>query len=442
MQNKPRALVSACLLGAACRYDGRDNLRTEVAALADRFELIPVCPEQLGGLPTPRPPAERRDGGVFTQAGADVTAAFQRGASEACGLAERFGARLAILKSRSPSCGCGRIYDGSFTRRLVDGSGTAAQALCDMGVRVFTEEQLDALCAFIDAEKERTGMEKNYRAELVGVLGDPVDGNPTGVMTEAGFEKLGLNWRYITVKVLPGDLDAAMAGVRAFNMRGVNLTMPHKINVLKHMDALSEAARLIGAVNTVVRRPDGTLFGENTDGKGFVQSLRDNGVPIEGRRVCLLGAGGAGRSIGVECALAGAAKITVVNRNAERGQSLADVIAKHTAAEAAYIPWKGAAAIPEGTDILINATCVGLAPDSGACPDVDFDGVRPGMTACDVVFNPVDTPFLVNCRARGARTIDGLGMLTNQGCINFRLWTGETAPRDVMYAALKAEFED
>ena len=284
-------------------------------------------------------------------------------------------------------------------------------------------------------------MDKNYRAELVGVLGDPVDGNPTGVMTEAGFEALGLNWRYITVKVLPGDLDAAMAGVRAFNMRGVNLTMPHKIGVLRHMDALSDAARLIGAVNTVVRRPDGTLFGENTDGKGFVQSLTDSGIPLAGKSVCLLGAGGAARSIGVECALAGAAGITVVNRSAERGEALAAVIRRNTAAASEYIAWRGTARIPEGTDILINATCVGLAPDVDGCPDVDFGGIRPGMTVCDVVFNPVDTPFLKKARERGARTVDGLGMLTNQGCINFELWTGAKAPKDVMYAKLKAEFE-
>ena len=127
---------------------------------------------------------------------------------------------------------------------------------------------------------------KNYRAELVGVLGDPVDGNPTGVMEEAGFEYAGLNYRYITVKVLPGDLDAAMAGVKAFNMRGVNLTMPHKIDVLKHIDELSDAARVIGAVNTVVCRPDGALFGENTDGKGFVRSILDEvGLRLPGLEV-------------------------------------------------------------------------------------------------------------------------------------------------------------
>ena len=284
-------------------------------------------------------------------------------------------------------------------------------------------------------------MEKNYRAELVGVLGDPVDGNPTGVMEEAGFAHAGLNWRYITVKVLPEDLDGAMAGVKAFNMRGVNLTMPHKINVLKYMDELSEAARVIGAVNTVVCRDDGTLFGENTDGKGFVQSLADAGIALAGKCVTLLGAGGAARSIGVECALAGARAVYVINRNAARGRDLAGVINAHTAARAEYLPWNGAAAVPEDTDILINATCVGLHPDGDACPDVDFDGVKSGMVVCDVVFNPAETVFLKRAAERGARCVDGLGMLVNQGCINYTLWTGLPAPRDVMYAKLKAEFE-
>ncbi|MBE5774976.1 MAG: shikimate dehydrogenase [Clostridiales bacterium] len=284
-------------------------------------------------------------------------------------------------------------------------------------------------------------MDKNYRAELVGVLGDPVDGNPTGVMEEAGFEHAGLNYRYITVKVLPGDLDAAMQGVKAFNMRGVNLTMPHKINVLKYMDELSEAARVIGAVNTVVCREDGTMFGENTDGKGFVQSLTDEGVALKDKVVCILGAGGAARSIGVECALAGAKKAYIINRNPERGAALASVINENTAAAAEYIPWNGTARIPGDTDILINATCVGLHPNVTEFPDIEYADITPAMVVCDVVFNPVDTPFLTKAAANGAKTIDGLGMLTNQGCINYTLWTGQPAPRDVMYAKLRSEFE-
>lgn len=284
-------------------------------------------------------------------------------------------------------------------------------------------------------------MEKNYRAELVGVLGDPVDGNPTGVMEEAGFEHAGLNFRYVTVKVLPEDLDGAMQGVRAFNMRGVNLTMPHKVNVLKYMDELSEAARVIGAVNTVVCREDGTMFGENTDGKGFVQSLVDVGVKLENRVICLLGAGGAARSIGVECALAGAAKIYVINRNSERGAALAEVINAHTNAKAEYLPWSNTIHIPQDSEIVINATCVGLHPYGDEYPDIEYQDFKPGMVACDVVFNPVNTPFLSRARERGAQTIDGLGMLVNQGCINYQLWTGQEAPRDVMYAKLKSEFE-
>lgn len=282
-------------------------------------------------------------------------------------------------------------------------------------------------------------MEKNYRAELVGVLGDPVEGNPTGVMEEAGFAEAGLNWRYITVKVLPEGLDDAMAGVKAFNMRGVNLTMPHKINVLKHIDELSDAARIIGAVNTVVCRPDGTLFGENTDGKGFVKSLTDGGIALEGKTVTLLGAGGAARSIGVECAMAGAAVIHIINRDAGRGEALRETIASHTAARADYTQWKGVAGIPQGTDILINATCVGLFPDVEGCPDIHFEDIVPGMVACDVVFNPAETAFLRHAAQHGARCVDGLGMLVNQGCINYTLWTGLPAPRDVMYETLKRE---
>ena len=184
------------------------------------------------------------------------------------------------------------------------------------------------------------------------------------------------------------------------------------------------------------------MFGENTDGKGFVESLNDARVPLAGRTICLLGAGGAARSIGVECALAGAAKIYVVNRNEVRGRALAATIAGNTAAVAEYLPWVGTARIPADAEILINATCVGLAPDKDACPDIEFADVHAGMVVCDVVFNPVDTVFLRRARARGARTIDGLGMLTNQGCINFTLWTGVPAPRDVMYAKLQEEFAE
>lgn len=281
--------------------------------------------------------------------------------------------------------------------------------------------------------------EKKYRAELVGVFGDPVDGNPTGVVEEAGFAATRLNYRYITCLVKRGDIANAILGMRAMNMRGVNLTMPHKVDVLPYLDELTPAARIIGAVNTVVNR-GGHLLGENTDGKGFVKSLTDEGIDLHGKTVCLLGAGGAARAIGVECALNGANKIIIVNRNAERGTALRDAIAENTDAQAEYIPWVGTAPVPGQTDILVNATCVGLFPDVNACPDIDYETIEKGMIVCDVVFNPAMPVFLQKARQRGARTISGLGMLVNQAALNFEIWTDVKAPREVMLEALRREF--
>ena len=145
MSDRPRMLISACLMGMGCRYDGGRQALAELDELMARYALIPVCPEQLGGLPTPRCPAERRGDRVVTRDGADVTPSFRRGAAQAAALAALYGARLALLKARSPSCGRGMIYDGAFAGRLVPGSGVAAEALEAMGVRVFTEEETDRL---------------------------------------------------------------------------------------------------------------------------------------------------------------------------------------------------------------------------------------------------------------------------------------------------------
>lgn len=282
--------------------------------------------------------------------------------------------------------------------------------------------------------------EKNYRAELVGVFGDPVDGNPTCVLEEAGFAAAGLNWRYLTCKVAVEDLTDAIRGMKAVGMRGVNLTMPHKIRVIEHLDELSQAARIIGAVNTVAVK-DGRLLGENTDGKGFVISLNDENIPLDGKVITILGAGGAAKAIGVECALAGARKLHIINRNRERGEELVKTITANTAAEADYLPWEGTAAIPADTEILINATCVGLHPNVNECPDIRYEDIKPGMPVCDVVFNPAVPLFLKKAEEKGAKIITGLGMLVNQGALNFEIWTGEKAPREIMMEALKKEFE-
>lgn len=284
-------------------------------------------------------------------------------------------------------------------------------------------------------------MAKNYRAELVGVFGDPVEGNPTGVMEEAGFAALGLNWRYLTLKVTPADFDAAIRSLRPLHFRGINLTMPHKITVLPYLDQLSPAAQVIGAVNTVVMREDG-LYGDNTDGRGFVEALRREGVSLAGQSVTLLGAGGAAKAIAVECALAGVRRITVVNRSRAHGEALVDTLRSHTNTQADYLPWSHQLPVPQGTDILINATPVGMRPREREAPDLDYTTVGPDILAADVAFDPADTLFLARCAHRGARCVNGLGMLACQGALNFTLWTGAQAPFEIMRQALAREFEE
>ena len=281
---------------------------------------------------------------------------------------------------------------------------------------------------------------KNYRAELTGVFGDPVDDNPTGVVEEAAFAAKNLNYRYLTVKVLPEDLGKAMDSVQIFGMKGINLTMPHKIKVLPYLDELSPAAKIIGAVNTVIQK-DGKLYGENTDGKGFVTALKNSGETLEGKKVTILGAGGAARAIAVECALNGAVHINIINRSAEKGEELASLIQSETDSSAQYLTWESSIKIPADTQILINATSIGFSPNVTDKPDIDYSTITNQMCVCDVIFNPAETIFLKTAAANGAKIVTGLGMLVQQAALNFTLWTGVEAPVDVMEEALKKEFE-
>ncbi|OKZ58274.1 MAG: shikimate dehydrogenase, partial [Clostridiales bacterium 44_9] len=248
---------------------------------------------------------------------------------------------------------------------------------------------------------------KNYRAELTGVFGDPVDDNPTGVVEEAAFAAKNLNYRYLTIKVLPEDLGKAMDSVKIFDMKGINLTMPHKIKVLPYLDKLSPAAEIIGAVNTVIQK----------EGK------QNSGETLDKKNVTILGAGGAARAIAVECALNGAAHINIINRSIEKGEELASLIQMKTDSSAKYLNWKNNMEIPSDTDILINATSIGFSPNVTDKPDIDYTTITPEMCVCDVIFNPAETIFLKSAAENGAKTITGLGMLVQQAALNFTLWT-------------------
>ena len=283
-------------------------------------------------------------------------------------------------------------------------------------------------------------MPANYKSELVGVLGFPVAENPTCVMQEAAFAALGLQWRYLTIEVRPESLPDAIRGVRALGLMGVNLTIPHKVAVIPLLDEISRDAALIGAVNTV-RRAGDRLIGENTDGKGFLRGVREEaGVDPAGKNVWVLGAGGAARAITVELALAGAHRITVCNRSPERGEVLCRDLRERTSADAHFVPWRGHCAIGSDVDILVNATSIGLFPDTEAMPEVDFKRAARNVLVCDVVPNPPETQLIKTARALGFKTLTGLPMLVYQGAIGFEMWTGQKAPEHAMRVALEEAF--
>lgn len=280
-------------------------------------------------------------------------------------------------------------------------------------------------------------MAANYQAELVGVFGQPVAENPTGVMQEAGFASAGLNWRYLNFEVPPAKLGAAMQALDTLGMRGINLTIPHKVAVIEHLDELSPEARAIGAVNTV-RIEGGKKIGENTDGKGFLRGVRtDAGMDPKGKRVVMLGAGGAARAIGTELVLAGAASLHVVNRSVERGSTMVADLRSATGGFLQFEQWQGTYAVPRDCDLFVNATSIGLYPDVDAMPPVDLSSAREDMLVADAVFNPPETRLLATAKAHGLPTLDGLSMLVYQGVIAFEMWTGKSPDEAAMKSALK-----
>jgi shikimate dehydrogenase len=271
--------------------------------------------------------------------------------------------------------------------------------------------------------------------EIVSCMGQPVAGNPTEFMFERAFAAAGLDWRYVTFEVPPENLEAALAGMRAMGFRGGNFTIPHKVSVIQYLDGLSKAAELMGAVNCV-NASGGELIGENTDGKGFVASLKELVQP-EGTRVVILGAGGAARAISVELGLEGVAEIVVVNRTAARGEELVDLINGRVGVPARLESSDGVDfAVPQGADIVINATSIGLGDAEARVPLV-VESLEPSMVVADVVFNPPQTRLLREAADRGCRVLDGLGMLVNQAVIGFRIWTGVEPDASVMREALE-----
>jgi shikimate dehydrogenase len=280
----------------------------------------------------------------------------------------------------------------------------------------------------------------NFLSQLTGSFSQSATGNPTVAMIEAAYRHHGLDWRYINCEVTPEKLGDAVRGARAMDWAGFNCSLPHKVAVIEHLDGLGESAAIMRAVNCAVRRGN-KYIGENTDGKGFLMSLKGI-VDPPGKHIVLFGAGGAARAIGVELALAGAYSISVVNRSAERGTELVRIISGNTPAKAKLLSWQSKYKVPPEVDIVINATSIGLYPHVHNRLDVDIESLRPSMVVADVIPNPPRTQFIKDAEARGCTIVDGLGMLVNQGVIGIKYWTEVDADASVMRRKLEEIYRE
>ncbi|WP_286779303.1 MULTISPECIES: shikimate dehydrogenase [Sphingobacterium] len=269
---------------------------------------------------------------------------------------------------------------------------------------------------------------------LTGSFAEPAAENPTVAMVEAAYRYHGLHFRYINCEVAPENLKAAVDGAKAMGWMGFNCSIPHKVAIIPYLDGLGTSAKLIGAVNTIVRRND-QWIGENTDGKGFVQALKEVVNPA-GRKITIFGAGGAARAVGVELALAGAERILIVNRGKERGKEVVALLNGCTEANAAYHPWMEGYSIEADTDIVINATSIGLFPNVDEQLAINFASITANMVVADGIHNPPQTHLLKTAAAKGCKTVDGLKMLVNQGVIGIKYWTDVDVNKEIMHRAL------
>jgi len=271
------------------------------------------------------------------------------------------------------------------------------------------------------------------KTKICGVIGDPIEHTMSPVMHNAAFKKLGLDYIYIPFRVRAEELAQAVEGIRALNIRGLNVTIPHKVAILSMLDGLDPVAEKIGAVNTIVNN-DGNLRGYNTDASGFLRALLERGVEPEGKHIVILGAGGASRAISYILAERGA-HLTILNRQLELdwAEALAELISEDFEMEVRVLElgFENLAAALAGADILINATSVGMSPNSEETP-VPARLLKPELVVFDIVYNPIRTRLLKEAEAAGARTIVGVDMLAWQGALAFEKWTEQPAPFDLM----------
>jgi shikimate dehydrogenase len=267
--------------------------------------------------------------------------------------------------------------------------------------------------------------------QICGLIGDPVEHSMSPAMHNAAFKKTGLDYIYLPFRVTPENLPGAISGLRSLNLRGMNVTIPHKVSVIPLLDELEPMAEKIGAINTIVN-DNGYLKGYNTDAEGFLKSLSEKDIAPSGKKIVILGAGGVSRAISFTLAEQGA-EIAILSRSRkiEWAEKLAINKSKVLAMELNDTNLKS---VLSHADILVNATSVGMSPDTDNTL-VPQELFRPGMLVFDVIYNPEKTRLLADAEKAGAVAVGGLDMLIWQGALSFELWTGIKAPADVMKKA-------
>ncbi len=265
--------------------------------------------------------------------------------------------------------------------------------------------------------------------KLAAVIGDPVRHSLSPLIHNTAFELLGLDWVFLAFEISRGSAQAALDAMRSLGIEGLSVTMPLKSEILKGLDRVSSIAQRLEAVN-VVHRLGNDLVGDSTDGQGFINALRyDQNFDPQGKRCVVFGAGGAARAVILALAEAGATDLAIVARRENQAQAAAGL--------AESVGRVGAPEDVTGADLVVNATPIGMKIDSSVL-DVPFDPelVGAGQLVCDLIYHPLETPLLVQAASKGAQVSNGVGMLIHQAALSFKLWTGEPAPLEAMYAAV------
>lgn len=276
------------------------------------------------------------------------------------------------------------------------------------------------------------------KTEVAAVYGWPVAHSLSPPMQNAALRVLGLDMVYVAFAVPPAGIEAAVGAIKGLGLVGVNVTIPHKHAVVDYLDDLDETAAAISAVNTI-RNEDGMLRGYNTDGPGLLRSLSEAGVTVADKRVAILGAGGSATAVSMAVARSRAESVAILNRTAAKAERLADLVCdKAGRCDIDPLPIEGdeAREIVEAADVIVDCTAVGMHPNENVPPVVPEEWMHEGQIVCDLTYNPRETVLLKAAARRGAKPIDGTGMLVHQGAIALEIWTGKTAPVEVMREAL------